>query len=150
MSRTGAIVGTFGPIRLERSLMNIEKHHLAARLKSGQTMEVVVFSKRAHLIEVVLGEGVHSVKCELTPTRNGSAYGGTFWAARSSMREVATRCRQTSIGSIRRYENPGRAETIVRSLERISPARRSRPQISRIQCQSTVNYRALMLSSAGH
>ena len=56
--------------------MNIEKITVRAT-QSGQTMEVVVFSKRAHRIEVVLGEGVHSVKCELTPTRNGSAYAGT-------------------------------------------------------------------------
>ena len=44
---------------------------------SGQTLNVVVFSKRADRIQVVLGTGVHSVKCELTPTRNGRAYAGT-------------------------------------------------------------------------
>ena len=43
---------------------------------SGQTLEVVVFSKRLDSIQVVLGEGVHSVRCEMTPTRNGSAYVG--------------------------------------------------------------------------
>ena len=43
---------------------------------SGQLVEVVVFSKRADVIEVVLGEGVHNVKCTLTPTRNGRAYAG--------------------------------------------------------------------------
>ena len=43
---------------------------------SGQLIEVVVFSKRAEAIEVVLGEGVHNVKCTLTPTRNGMAYAG--------------------------------------------------------------------------
>ena len=45
--------------------------------QTGQTMEVVVFNKRADCIEVVLGEGVHSVKCQLTPTRQGSAYAGS-------------------------------------------------------------------------
>ena len=45
--------------------------------ETGQTMEVVVLSKRADRIEVVLGEGVHSVKCALTPTRTGVAYAGT-------------------------------------------------------------------------
>jgi hypothetical protein len=45
--------------------------------QTGQTMEVVVFNKRADCIEVVLGEGVHSVKCQLTPTRNGNAYAGS-------------------------------------------------------------------------
>ena len=43
---------------------------------SGQVLEVVVFSKRAEMIEVVLGEGVHNVKCTLTPTRTGLAYAG--------------------------------------------------------------------------
>jgi hypothetical protein len=37
----------------------------------------VVLSKRAERIQVVLGEGVHSVKCELTPTRTGVAYAGS-------------------------------------------------------------------------
>jgi hypothetical protein len=45
--------------------------------QTGQTMEVVVLSKRAAQIEVVIGEGVHNVKCELTPTRNGRAYAGS-------------------------------------------------------------------------
>jgi hypothetical protein len=44
--------------------------------QSGQTLEVVVLSKRAERIEVVLGEGVHSVRCELLPTRNAQAYFG--------------------------------------------------------------------------
>jgi len=45
--------------------------------ESGQTLEVVVLSKRAERIQVVLGEGVHSVRCELTPTRTGQAYVGS-------------------------------------------------------------------------
>jgi hypothetical protein len=45
--------------------------------ETRQTMDVVVFSKRADRIEVVLGEGIHSIKCELTPTRNGLAYAGS-------------------------------------------------------------------------
>ena len=44
---------------------------------TGQTLDVVVFSKRADGIEIVLGEGVHSVRCRLTPTRNGMAYAGS-------------------------------------------------------------------------
>jgi len=44
---------------------------------TGQTLEVVVFSKRPEVITVVLGEGVHSVRCSLTPTRNGFAYAGS-------------------------------------------------------------------------
>jgi hypothetical protein len=49
---------------------------LKLRTESGQLIEVVVLSKRAGHIEVVIGEGVHSVKCQLTPTRNGLAYAG--------------------------------------------------------------------------
>ena len=43
---------------------------------TGQTLQVVVLHKRASGIEVVLGEGVHSVRCQLSPTRNGLAYAG--------------------------------------------------------------------------
>jgi hypothetical protein len=43
---------------------------------TGQTMDVVVLSKRAERIQVVLGTGIHNVKCDLTPTRNGLAYVG--------------------------------------------------------------------------
>jgi hypothetical protein len=46
--------------------------------ESGKTMEVVVFSKRAEAIEVVIGEGMHSMKCVLTPTRTGMAYAGSI------------------------------------------------------------------------
>ena len=45
--------------------------------ETGQTMDVVVLSKRADRIEVVLGAGVHNVRCELTPTRSGQAYAGS-------------------------------------------------------------------------
>jgi len=45
--------------------------------QTGQTMEVAVYDKRAEHITVVLGEGMHSVKCELTPTRTGQAYAGS-------------------------------------------------------------------------
>ncbi len=43
---------------------------------TGNFLEVVVLNKRAEHIEVVLGEGVHSVRCALTPTRNAQAYVG--------------------------------------------------------------------------
>jgi hypothetical protein len=56
--------------------MNAEK--IKVRITdTGKTMEVAVLSKRAEWIEVVLGEGTHSVKCQLTPTRNGMAYAGS-------------------------------------------------------------------------
>jgi hypothetical protein len=44
---------------------------------TGQTMDVVVYSKRVEAIEVVIGEGVHSVRCTLTPNRMGTAYAGS-------------------------------------------------------------------------
>ena len=56
--------------------MNIEKIKVRVT-ESGQTMDVVVFSKRPEGIEVVLGEGVHSVRCQLAPTRTGLAYVGS-------------------------------------------------------------------------
>jgi len=88
--------------------MNIEKITVRAT-QSGQTMEVVVFSKRAHRIEVVLGEGVHSVKCELTPTRNGSAYAGHVLG-----REIV-------------YERS--REQVQADIDRLNPAlRKSRPR----------------------
>jgi len=43
---------------------------------TGQQVEVSVFSKRPEAIEVVIGEGTHSVRCTLTPTRNALAYAG--------------------------------------------------------------------------
>ncbi len=55
--------------------MEIEK--IPVRTESGQTLQVVVYDKRADRIQVVLGEGQHSVRCDLTPTRNGLAYAGS-------------------------------------------------------------------------
>jgi hypothetical protein len=45
--------------------------------QTGQTMQVAVYDKRADHIQVVLGEGINSVKCDLSPTRNGMAYAGS-------------------------------------------------------------------------
>ena len=56
--------------------MNTEKITVHVT-ETRQTIDVVVFSKRADLIEVVIGEGIHNVKCALTPTRNGLAYAGS-------------------------------------------------------------------------
>lgn len=55
--------------------MNDEKIRVRVTA-SGQTLDVVVLEKRLDAIQVVLGEGVHSVRCSLVPTRNGSAYVG--------------------------------------------------------------------------
>ena len=54
--------------------MNDER--IKVKAESGQVLEVVVLSKRADRITVVIGEGVHNVKCDLMPTRNALAYAG--------------------------------------------------------------------------
>ena len=46
--------------------------------ESGALMEVVVLRKRTDRIDVVIGEGQHSVTCELKPTRTGAAYVGNI------------------------------------------------------------------------
>jgi len=57
--------------------MSVEK--ITVRItETGKTMEVVLFGRRAEVIEVVIGEGMHSMKCALTPTRNGMAYAGSI------------------------------------------------------------------------
>jgi hypothetical protein len=56
--------------------MNIEKIQVRVT-ETRQTLDVVVLNKRPEHIEVVLGEGIHSVKCTLSPTRNGLAYAGS-------------------------------------------------------------------------
>jgi hypothetical protein len=45
--------------------------------ESGQLLSVVALSKRAHRTQVVLGEGHHSVPCDLMPTRSGQANAGS-------------------------------------------------------------------------
>ena len=55
----------------------IERETITIRTtETGRTMEVVVLSKRADRIHVILGEGTHSVFCELKPTRDAGAYVG--------------------------------------------------------------------------
>ena len=55
--------------------MDAEKIKL--KTETGQMIEVVVLNKSANRIEVVIGQGVHSVRCGLTPTRNEMAYVGS-------------------------------------------------------------------------
>ena len=57
-----------------RSDMVNEK--IRIKTENGQIVEVVVLNKSANRIEVVIGEGVHSVRAALTPTRNEMAYAG--------------------------------------------------------------------------
>ena len=60
--------------RMDRQ-MNEEKIQVRVT-SSGQMLDVVVLNKRLDMIQVVLGEGVHNVRCDLIPTRNGTAYVG--------------------------------------------------------------------------
>ncbi|TMH03024.1 MAG: hypothetical protein E6H64_17215 [Betaproteobacteria bacterium] len=55
--------------------MNTEKIKVRVT-ESGNVIEVAVLNKRADRIEIVIGEGVHNVRCELVPTRNSLAYVG--------------------------------------------------------------------------
>ena len=60
---------------------------ITVRMESGGTLEVVVVSKQAEAITVVLGEGLHNVKCRLTPTNSGLAYAGSVMG-----REIVYEC----------------------------------------------------------
>ena len=74
-----------------RQPMNEEK--ITVRVTStGQTLQVVVLSKRLDRIQVVLGEGVHNVRCDLVPTRNGSAYVGNAMG-----REIVYECSRDDV-----------------------------------------------------
>lgn len=88
--------------------MDIEK--ITVRVtESGKTMDVVVLTKHAHRIQVVLGEGVHSVKCELSPTSNRMGFSG-----KALGREIV-------------YERS--PDQVQADLDRINPAlKKSRPR----------------------
>lgn len=45
--------------------------------ESGQLLKVTVFKKFVDHIEVVIGEGQHSMRCTLAPNRMGNAYVGS-------------------------------------------------------------------------
>ncbi len=74
--------------------------------ETGQTLDVVVLAKRAERIQIVLGEGVHSVKCDLAPTRTGRAYVGNAMG-----REIV-------------YERS--REQVQADIDRLNPAVRNR------------------------
>ncbi len=52
----------------------MESEKIKLKTETGTAIEVVVLSKHADRIDVVIAE---SVRCSLTPTRNGLAYVGT-------------------------------------------------------------------------
>lgn len=51
---------------------------IKVQVEGNQVLEVVVSDKKVDGIWIVLGEGVHNVKCKLTPTRNRLAYAGSI------------------------------------------------------------------------
>jgi hypothetical protein len=53
-----------------------ERETISLRGKDGTAIEVVVLSKHPDRIHVILGEGTHSVFCELKPTADARAYVG--------------------------------------------------------------------------
>jgi DUF2075 family protein len=55
----------------------MDEEKIKVQAESGQVLEVVVSSKKSDAIWIVLGEGIHNVKCKLTPARNGLAYVGS-------------------------------------------------------------------------
>lgn len=60
--------------------------------ESDQVMSVEVVEKRPERIKVLLGEGDHSVRCELLPTPNGRAYAGTVMG-----REIVYECSREQV-----------------------------------------------------
>lgn len=56
----------------------MHNERIKLRAENGQLIDAVVLSKRPESIEVVIGEGIHNVKCQLAPTRNALAYAGTI------------------------------------------------------------------------
>jgi len=70
----------------------MDDEKLVVRTESGKNLEVVVLSKNVDAIWVVLGEGIHNVKCKLTPTGNGRAYAGSVMG-----REIVYECSRTQV-----------------------------------------------------
>jgi hypothetical protein len=56
----------------------MDNEKIKVQTENDQTLEVVVSSKKADAIWIILGEGPHNVKCKLVPTRNSLAYVGTM------------------------------------------------------------------------
>ena len=51
---------------------------IKVQVEGDQILEVMVSSKEVDAIWIILGEGIHNVKCKLTPTRNSLAYSGSI------------------------------------------------------------------------
>ena len=78
---------------------------IKVRTETGQILEVVVLNKRAEGIEVVIGEGVHNMRCELKPTRNGMAYAGSIRG-----REIVYERSREQVEADLKRDGPGRRD----------------------------------------
>lgn len=70
--------------------------------ESGQFLEVTVTSISAEAIWVLIGEGPHSSKCKLEPTRNGLAYAGTIMGRELIYQQSVQQVREELARSARR------------------------------------------------
>jgi hypothetical protein len=70
----------------------MDDEKIKVHTENDQILEVVVASKKVDAIWILLGEGIHNVKCKLIPTRNNLAYVGTLMGReliyRRSVRQV--------------------------------------------------------------
>jgi hypothetical protein len=51
---------------------------IKVQVEGDQILEVMVSDKKVDAIWIILGEGLHNIKCKLTPTRNRLAYVGSI------------------------------------------------------------------------
>jgi hypothetical protein len=56
----------------------LENDRIKVVTESGKTLDVMVTSLKTDTIWILVGEGPHSSKCKLVPTRNGLAYAGSI------------------------------------------------------------------------
>lgn len=81
-------------------MMSGEK--IVVTTENGRSVEVELLSRAADAVWVMVGEGPHSVKCKLTPTRNGLAFAGSVMgreivyarSVRQVQADIAARQRQ--------------------------------------------------------
>ncbi len=77
--------------------------------ESGQNIEVLVLSKNPDRIQVLLGEGANSVRCQLLPTPNGRAYAGSVMG-----REIVYECSSSQVKAEILRENQARQKNYRR------------------------------------
>ncbi len=71
-----------------------QSDRIKVKTESGQVIEVTVTSKTAEAIWILIGDGPHSSKCKLEPTRNGLAYAGSIMGRELIYEQSSTAVRQ--------------------------------------------------------